>query len=145
MNIYTQCSWYLYRLLNFYRIKLIRKYNFNSFDSNIIIFELVYKTVITMIDINDALQKLNILNLKKSKDSINKLMNLIKIDQKTNKSFSSEIVFAFFVLSAVSTQITFKKSLNFLSKFSRSCILIMHEQSSSMRYRKSLMSRCINN
>ena len=51
LNIYIQCSWYLQRLLNSYRIKLICKYNFNLFDSNIIIFELVYKTVINMIDI----------------------------------------------------------------------------------------------
>ena len=44
------------------------------------IFELVYKIVIIMIDINDALQKLNVLSSKKSKNNIDKLINLIKID-----------------------------------------------------------------
>ena len=73
------------------------------------IFELVYKTLIVMIDINDALRELNVLNSKKSKDNIDKLINLIKMNQKTNKSFSSETAFAFSVLSAISTQITFEK------------------------------------
>ena len=77
------------------------------------IFELVYKTVIVMIDINDALQKLNALSSKKSKDNIDKLIDLIKTNQKTNKSFSSETAFAFSVLSAVPTQITFEKIIEF--------------------------------
>ena len=94
LNIYTQCSWYLQRFSNSYRIKLIRKHNFNSSDSNIMIFELVYKTVIVIIDINDALRKLNVLNSKKNKDSIDKLIDLIETDQKTNKSFSFKTVFA---------------------------------------------------
>ena len=78
------------------------------------IFELVYKTVIVMTDINDALRELNILSSKKNKNSINKLMNLIKIDQKTNKSFSSETVFASSILPAIPTQITFEKIIEFL-------------------------------
>ena len=114
LNIYTQCSWYLQRLSNSYRIKLIRKHNFNSSDSNIMIFELVYKTVIVMIDINDALRELNALSSKKSKNSIDKLIDLIGTDQKTNKSFSSETAFASLVLSIISTQITFKKIIEFL-------------------------------
>ena len=109
LNIYIQCSWYLQRLSNSYLTKLIRKHNFNLSDSNIIIFELVYKIVIAIIDINDVLRELNVLNLKKNKDSIDKLIDLIKTDQKTNKPFSSETTFAFSVLSAISTQITFKK------------------------------------
>ena len=103
LNIYTQCSWYLQRLPNFYRIKLICKHNFNSFDSNIMIFELVYKIVIIMIDINDALRELNALSLKENKDIIDKLIDLIETNQKTNKFFSSETIFAPFVLSAIST------------------------------------------
>ena len=95
--------------MNFYQIKVIRKHNFNSFDSNIIIFKLVYKIVIAMTDINKALRKLNVLSSKKNKNSINKLMNLIKIDQKTNKSFSLETIFASSVLSAISAQITSEK------------------------------------
>ena len=77
------------------------------------IFELVYKTVIIMIDINDTLRKLNVLNSKKNKDNINKLIDLIKTNQKTNKFFSLETAFASSVLSAISTQITFKKIIKF--------------------------------
>ena len=77
------------------------------------IFKLVYKTVIVMIDVNDALRELNVLNLKKSKDSIDKLINLIKTNQKINKSFNSETAFAPSVLSAISTQIMFKKIIEF--------------------------------
>ena len=62
------------------------------------IFEFVYKIMIVMIDINDVLQKLNILSSKKNKNNIDTLIDLIKIDQKTNESFSFEIVFASSVL-----------------------------------------------
>ena len=78
------------------------------------IFKLVYKTVIVMIDINNALRKLNVLSLKKSKDSINKLIDLVKTNQKTNKSFSSETAFAPSVLPMISTQITFEKIIESL-------------------------------
>ena len=80
------------------------------------IFELVYKTVIVMIDINDALRELNVLNSKKNKNSIDKLIDLIEIDQKTNRFFSLETIFASSVLPASSTQITFKKIIEFLIK-----------------------------
>ena len=113
LNIYIQCSWYLQKFSNFYRIKLIRKHNFNFSDFNIMIFELVYKIVIVMIDINDALWKLNVLSSKENKDSIDKLIDLIKTNQKTNKSFSSETTFASSVLSAISTKIIFKKIIEF--------------------------------
>ena len=118
LNIYIQCSWYLQRFSNSYRIKLIHKHNFNSFDSNIILFEFVYETVIAMIDINNALRELNVLNSKENKNSFNNLMNLIKIDQKINKSFNFKTNFApAFVLSAISTQIIFKKIIEFFIKF----------------------------
>ena len=118
LNIYTQCSWYLQRLSDSYRIKLIRKHNFNFSDSNIMIFELVYKIVIVMIDINDALRKLNVLNSKKNKDSIDKLIDLIKTNQKTNKSFSSKTAFASSVLLTISTQITSEKIIeSFIEAF----------------------------
>ena len=55
-----------------------------------------------MIDINNALRELNALNLKKSKDNIDKLINLIEIDQETNESFSFETTFASSVLLAIS-------------------------------------------
>ena len=41
-------------------------------------------------------------------------MNLIKIDQKTNKSFSSETIFAFFVLFVVSVSMISEKIVEFL-------------------------------
>ena len=62
-----------------------------------------------MIDINDVLQELNVLNLKKNKHNIDKLIDLIEIDQKTNKSFNFATIFPFFVLSAIFIQITFEK------------------------------------
>ena len=86
------------------------------------IFELVYKTVIVMIDINDALRELNALNSKENKDSIDKLIDLIKTNQKTNKSFSSEAAFASSVLSTIPIQITFKKIIEIFIKIFK----IMH-------------------
>ena len=77
------------------------------------IFELIYKTVIVMININNALQKLNVLSSKESKHNIDKLINLIRTNQKTNKFFSSETAFASSVLSAISIQIMFKKIIKF--------------------------------
>ena len=77
------------------------------------IFELAYKIMIIMIDINDALRELNVLSSKKNKNNIDKLIDLIETNQKTNKSFSSEIIFAFSVLSTISIQIIFKKIIEF--------------------------------
>ena len=82
-------------------------------NSNIIIFELVYKTVIIIININDALRELNVLNSKENKNNIDKLIDLIKTDQKTNKFFNFETTFASSVLSMISTQITFEKIIEF--------------------------------
>ena len=62
-----------------------------------------------MIDINNALRELNALSSKENKDNIDKLIDLIRTDQKINKSFSSETTFASSVLPTISTQITFKK------------------------------------
>ena len=71
-----------------------------------------------MIDINNALRKLNVLNSKKSKNSIDKLINLIKTNQKTNKSFSFKTTFAFSVLSTTLTQIIFEKIIkSFIEAF----------------------------
>ena len=70
--------------------------------------------MIVIIDINDALRKLNVLNLKKNKDNINKLIDLIETNQKINKSFNSETAFESSVLSTISIQITFEKIIEFL-------------------------------
>ena len=95
---------------------MICKHTFNFFDSNIMIFEFIYKIVIVMIDINDALQKLNVLNLKENKDNIDKLINLIKTNQKINKFFSFKTTFAPSVLSTISTQIMFEKIIKFFAE-----------------------------
>ena len=71
-----------------------------------------------MIDINNALEKLNVLSSKKNKNNIDKLIDLIKIDQKTNKSFSSEITSASSVSSTISIQIIFEKIIkSFIETF----------------------------
>ena len=66
-----------------------------------------------MIDINDALRELNVLSSKENKDNIGKLIDLIRTNQKINKSFSFETTFASSVLSTISIQITFKKIIEF--------------------------------
>ena len=66
-----------------------------------------------MTDINNALRELNVLSSKENRNNINKLMNLIETDQKTNRSFSSETAFASSILSTISTQITFEKIIEF--------------------------------
>ena len=71
-----------------------------------------------MIDINDALRELNVLSSKKSKDNTNKLIDLIKTNQKKNKSFNFKTVFASSVLLTISIQITFKKIIeSFIEDF----------------------------
>ena len=67
-----------------------------------------------MIDINDALREMNVLNSKKNKDSIDKLIDLIRTNQKINKSFNFETTFASSVLPAISIQIIFEKIIEFL-------------------------------
>ena len=59
------------------------------------------------------MRELNVLNSKKCKNNIDKLMNLMRTDQKINKLFNSEIVFAFFMLFIVSISITFEKIVEF--------------------------------
>ena len=78
------------------------------------LFELIYKTIIIIIDINDALRELNILSEKENKNSIDKLMNLMKTDKKTNKSFSLKTIFISFILFAVFISITSDKTNEFL-------------------------------
>ena len=69
LNIYTQCSWYLQNFFDFYRIKFMRKHNFNFLNAKIMTFEIIYKIVIVMTNINDVLYKLNVLNFKKSQNN----------------------------------------------------------------------------
>ena len=53
-------------LFDFYRIKFVQKHNFNLSNARIMTFEIVYKIVIVMMNINDILRELNVLNFKKS-------------------------------------------------------------------------------
>ena len=71
-----------------------------------------------MIDINNVLRKLNVLSSKENRNNIDKLIDLIRTNQKTNKSFNFKTIFASFVLSAVSVQITFEKIIeSFIETF----------------------------
>ena len=101
---------------DFYRIKLVRKYNFNSSNAKIMIFETIYKTVIIMIDINDVLRELNALNFKENQNNIKKLMNIIKIDHTVTKSFIIENVFVFSILSTISVSVILNKTIEFFIK-----------------------------
>ena len=79
-------------------------------------FETIYKTVITMIDINNVLRKLNALSFKKSQNSIEKLMNIIKIDCIVTKSFIIKNVFIFSILSTISVSVILNKTIKFFTK-----------------------------
>ena len=74
-------------------------------------FELIYKTIIIMIDINDVLRELNALSFKKSQNNIKKLMNIIKIDHTVTKSFIIENVFIFSIFSAIFASVTLNKTI----------------------------------
>ena len=79
-------------------------------------FETIYKTVITMIDINDVLRELNTLSFKKSQNNIKKLMNIIETDRIVTKSFIIKNVFIFSILSAISASVILNKTIKFLIK-----------------------------
>ena len=116
MNIYTQCSWYLQNLFDFYQIKFIRKHNFNLLNVEIITFEIIYKIVIVMTNINDVLYKLNVLNFKKSQNNIKKLMNMIKNDYIVAKSFIAKNVFALLILLIIIVFMISNKTIKFFIK-----------------------------
>ena len=103
-------------LFDFYRIKLVRKHNFNSSNAKIMTFETIYKTVITMTDINDVLRELNALNFKESQNNIKKLMNMIKIDRIVTKSFIIKNVFVFLILSTISAFVISNKTIKSFTK-----------------------------
>ena len=69
--------------------------------------------MIIIIDINNALCKLNALSSKKNKNNINKLIDLMKINQKISKFFNSKTVFASFVLFVISILMTFETIIEF--------------------------------
>ena len=65
------------------------------------IFEIIYKIVIVMTNINDVLCKLNVLNFKESQNNIKKLMNMIKNNCIVTKLFIAKNVFASSILSII--------------------------------------------
>ena len=79
-------------------------------------FEIVYKIVIVMTNINDVLRKLNVLNFKKSQNNIKKLMNMIKNNCIVTKSFIAKNVFISSILSIIIILITLNKTIKFFTE-----------------------------
>ena len=69
-----------------------------------------------MIAINNALRKLNTLNSKENKNKIDKLINLMKNNQKINKFFNSKTTFAFSILFDIFASMKSDKTIEFFSK-----------------------------
>ena len=81
-------------------------------------FETIYKTVITIIDINDVLRELNILSFKKNQNNIKKLMNIIETDRIVTKLFIIKNVFILSILSAIFTSVILNKTIkSFIKAF----------------------------
>ena len=64
-------------------------------------FEIIYKIVIVMTNINDVLRELNVLNFKKNQNNIKKLINMIKNDRIVTKSFIAKNAFISLILSII--------------------------------------------
>ena len=79
-------------------------------------FEIVYKIVIIMININDVLCELNVLNFKKNQNNIKKLMNMIKNDHIIAKSFIIKNIFVLSILSTIAVFVTLNKMIKFFTK-----------------------------
>ena len=79
-------------------------------------FEIVYKIVIVMTNINDVLRKLNVLNFKKNQNNIEKLINMIKNDRITAKSFIVENAFISSILSTIVVFVISNKTIKFFIK-----------------------------
>ena len=77
------------------------------------IFKIIYKTVIIIIDINNILNELNALSFKKSQNKIEKLINMIETDCIVTKLFIVENVFVFSILSTIITFMTLNKTIKF--------------------------------
>ena len=79
-------------------------------------FEIIYKIVIIITNINDVLSKLNILNFKKSQNNIKKLMNIIKNNCIVTKSFTAKNVFISLILSTIIVFMILNKIIKFSTK-----------------------------
>ena len=74
-------------------------------------FEIVYKIVIVMTNINDVLRELNVLNFKKNQNNIEKLINMIENDCIIAKSFIVENVFVLSILSTIAVFVISNKTI----------------------------------
>ena len=79
-------------------------------------FEIVYKIIIVMTNINDVLRKLNVLSFKESQNNIKKLMNMIRNDRIVVKSFIAKNVFISSILSIIIVSMISNKTIKFLIK-----------------------------
>ena len=94
----------------------MRKHNFNFSNAKIITFEIVYKIIIIMTNINNVLRELNVLNFKKSQNNIEKLMNMIENDHIIVKSFIIENVFISSILLTIVVFVILNKTIKFFIK-----------------------------
>ena len=79
-------------------------------------FEIIYKIVIVMTNINNVLCKLNVLNFKKNQNNIKKLMNIIKNDRTVTKSFIAKNVFTSSILLIIIVFMISNKTIKFFTK-----------------------------
>ena len=79
-------------------------------------FEIIYKIVIVMTNINNVLRKLNVLNFKKSQNNIEKLMNMIKNDYIAAKPFIAKNVFVLSILLMIIVFMISNKTIKFFIK-----------------------------
>ena len=79
-------------------------------------FEIIYKIVIVMTNINNVLRELNVLSFKKNQNNIEKLMNMIKNDCIVTKSFIAKNVFILSILSMIIIFMTLNKMIKFFIK-----------------------------
>ena len=87
------------------------------------LFKLIYKKIIIVYNINNALHNLNIISSKETKNIIDKLINLTKTDQKISKSFSSKTIIAFSILFTEFASIIFNKLIELFTKVFRTMYL----------------------
>ena len=79
-------------------------------------FEIVYKIVIVMTNINNVLRELNVLNFKESQNNIKKLINMIKNDRIAAKSFTAKNVFTSSILSIIIVFVISNKTIKFFTE-----------------------------
>ena len=79
-------------------------------------FEIIYKIVIVMTNINNVLHELNVLSFKKNQNNIKKLMNMIKNDRIVTKQFIAKNVFTSLILSIIIIFVISNKIIKFLIK-----------------------------